>query len=163
MWPRGMARRPQGGGDLGVRMQHIFDWKPPGPVVIVGTDVPAIRPAHIAEAFRLLGRHDAVFGPATDGGYWLVGLRRRPRVSCPFANVRWSSPHALSDTLTNLECRTVAFVATLSDVDGARLQLERGIFGTARAPVIVARRKRHSERPASELILFRSIITQPAV
>ena len=85
--------------------------------MIVGTDVPGIRPAHIAEAFRLLGRHDAVFGPATDGGYWLVGLRRRPRVLRPFANVRWSSPHALADTLANLEGRTVAFVATLSDVD----------------------------------------------
>ena len=90
-----------------------------GPVVIIGTDMPGIRPAHIAEAFRLLGRHDAVFGPATDGGYWLVGLRRRPRVLRPFAGVRWSSPHALADTLANLEGRAVAFVATLSDVDDA--------------------------------------------
>ena len=119
-WPRGMARMPQGGGDLGTRMQRIFDCTPPGPVVIVGTDVPGIRPAHIAEAFRQLGHHDAVLGPATDGGYWLVGLRRRPRVPRPFANVRWSSPHALADTLANLRGRTVAFTATLSDVDNAR-------------------------------------------
>ena len=114
-----MARLPQGGGDLGARMQRIFDRGPAGPMLIVGTDVPGIRPAHIAEAFRLLGRHDAVFGPATDGGYWLVGLRRHPRVLRPFADVRWSSPHALADTLANLEGRAVAFVATLSDVDDA--------------------------------------------
>ena len=118
-WPRGMARRPQGGGDLGTRMERIFNWTYTGPMLIVGTDVPGIRPAHIAQAFRRLGRHDAVFGPATDGGYWLVGLRRRPRVLRPFANVRWSSPHALADTLANLEGRAVALVATLSDVDDA--------------------------------------------
>jgi uncharacterized protein len=89
-------------------------------VVIVGTDVPRIAPADIARAFRRLGRDDAVFGPAEDGGYWLVGLMRRPRVLRPFADVRWSSPHALADTLANLDDRSVAFVATLADVDDAR-------------------------------------------
>jgi glycosyltransferase A (GT-A) superfamily protein (DUF2064 family) len=89
-------------------------------MVIIGTDIPGITPAHIAQAFRLLGRHDAVFGPADDGGYWLVGLKRRPRLPHPFTSVRWSSPHALADTLANLEGTTVAFVATLSDVDDAR-------------------------------------------
>jgi len=118
-WPRGVARIGQGRGDLGRRMQRIMERVPPGPVVFVGTDVPGIEPAHIAEAFRRLGRHDAVFGPATDGGYWLVGLKRRPRLPHPFANVRWSSKHALADTLANLDSRSVAFVATLSDVDDA--------------------------------------------
>jgi glycosyltransferase A (GT-A) superfamily protein (DUF2064 family) len=93
---------------------------PPGPVVIVGTDVPGLQPAHIAEAFRRLGRHDALFGPATDGGYWLVGLKRRPRLLHPFTDVRWSSPHALADTRANLTGRSIASVATLSDVDDAR-------------------------------------------
>jgi glycosyltransferase A (GT-A) superfamily protein (DUF2064 family) len=101
-------------------MQRIFDSLPPGPVVIVGTDIPGIRPAHIAAAFRRLGDHDAVLGPATDGGYWLVGLRRRPYALRPFARVRWSGSHALADTLANLEGRRVALVATLGDVDDAR-------------------------------------------
>jgi len=118
-WPRGVARIGQGRGDLGRRMQRIMERMPPGPVVIVGTDVPGIEPAHIAEAFRRLGRHDAVFGPATDGGYWLVGLKRRPRLLHPFANVRWSSRHAHADTLANLAGRSVAFVMTLADVDDA--------------------------------------------
>jgi rSAM/selenodomain-associated transferase 1 len=118
-WPSRLSRMPQGGGDLGARMQRIFDRLPPGPALIVGTDVPGVAPAHIARAFRLLGAHDAVLGPAADGGYWLVGLRRRPRRLSIFADVRWSGPHALADTLANLEGRAVAFAATLGDVDDA--------------------------------------------
>jgi uncharacterized protein len=118
-WPPWVPRMPQGRGDLGARMQRIFDVLPPGPVLIVGTDVPGIRPSHIAQAFRLLGGHDAVLGPAADGGYWLVGLRRRPRTLQIFADVRWSGPHALADTLANLEGCSVALAATLSDVDDA--------------------------------------------
>ena len=97
----------------------IMEGMAPGPVVIIGTDMPGIRAGHIRDAFRLLGRHDAVFGPATDGGYWLVGLRRRPRVPRIFQAVRWSSPHALADTLANLRGLSVARVAILSDVDTA--------------------------------------------
>ena len=82
-----------------LRMQRLFMRLPPGPVVIVGSDIPSIRPAHIAEAFRLLGGADAVFGPAPDGGYWLVGLRRTPRVPAPFAARPLVGPHALADTL----------------------------------------------------------------
>jgi rSAM/selenodomain-associated transferase 1 len=119
LWPGGAALAPQGDGDLGRRMQRIFERAPHGPVVIVGTDVPGITPGLIAAAFRLLGRHDAVFGPAADGGYWLVGMRRRPRVLQPFHGVRWSTAHALDDTLANLSGRSVARVATLSDVDTA--------------------------------------------
>jgi len=116
-WPRGIERVPQGSGDLGVKMQRLFRRLPPGPAIIVGSDIPAIRPSNIARAFRLLGNGDAVFGRAADGGYWLVGLRRSPRVLAPFANVRWSGPHALADTLRNLQGHRVAFAATLSDVD----------------------------------------------
>jgi rSAM/selenodomain-associated transferase 1 len=112
-----VPRLPQGSGDLGVRMQRLFDGLPPGPVVIVGSDIPAIAPAHIAEAFALLGRFDAVLGRAADGGYWLIGLKRSPRVLAPFARVRWSSSHALADTLANLQGSGVAFAATLRDVD----------------------------------------------
>lgn len=119
-WPCGISRIAQGRGDLGQRMQRLMRHAPPGPAVIVGTDIPGISAEHVAHAFRLLGSHDAVFGPAADGGYWLVGLRRLPRVLRPFAGVRWSTPHALADTLANLEGRTVAFVASLDDVDDAR-------------------------------------------
>ncbi|MDX2205618.1 MAG: DUF2064 domain-containing protein, partial [Hyphomicrobiaceae bacterium] len=119
IWPRGLRRVPQGRGDLGARMQRMLDRMPPGPVVVVGTDIPRIRPAHVAQAFGLLGRADAVLGPAGDGGYWLVGLSRRRRRLTPFGRVRWSSPDALSDTLANLARSTVLLAATLEDVDDA--------------------------------------------
>jgi rSAM/selenodomain-associated transferase 1 len=118
-WPSPLRapRLPQGGGNLGERMQRLFTRLPPGPAIIVGSDVPAISAAHVAQAFKLLGHADAVLGPAADGGYWLIGLRRTPRILTPFAHIRWSGPHALADTLVNLKGKRVAFAATLSDVD----------------------------------------------
>jgi len=107
----------QGAGDLGQRMQRVMDRLPPGPVIIVGTDIAGVRPDEIALAFRRLGHNQAVFGPASDGGYWLVGLRRRPRILKTFDNVRWSSAAALADTVANLPGGSVAMVATLQDVD----------------------------------------------
>ena len=84
--------------------------------VLIGSDIPAIQPRHIAVAFQRLGAADAVFGPALDGGYWLVGLNRR-RPVFPFKNVRWSTRHALEDSVANLGARRVAFAARLMDVD----------------------------------------------
>ena len=118
VWPRRLARLPQGGGDLGRRMARPLVALPPGPVAIVGTDIPDLAKAHIAAAFRALGSHDAVFGPAPDGGYWLAGFRRRPALIDPFRNVRFSSEHALSDTLANMPRGTcVAFLERLTDID----------------------------------------------
>jgi uncharacterized protein len=116
-WPQRIRLLPQGNGDLGSRMQHLFRRLPPGSAIIVGSDIPSINASEIVKAFRLLGNADAVFGRAPDGGYWLVGLRRSPRVLAPFAKVRWSGPHALADTLDNLKGRRVAFASTLNDVD----------------------------------------------
>lgn len=122
LWPAGWRRIEQGPGELGERMTRVMHRLPPGPVVIIGSDVPDLRPAHIAQAFRALGRHHAVFGPAADGGYWLVGLRRRRRYRDFFAGVRWSSPFALADTLANLGPLDAALLETLEDIDdGAAL------------------------------------------
>lgn len=115
-----VVRIPQGRGDLGQRMARASEpARHAGPIVIIGTDIPAIRPSDIAAAFRTLLRADAVFGPAGDGGYWLVGLAPRRRARPPFANVRWSSPHALSDTIANLCGRRIAFVTQKQDIDEA--------------------------------------------
>jgi uncharacterized protein len=118
--PHGFPRRAQGSGDLGARMQRVMDLSPPGPIIVIGTDVPSIRSEHIQSAIKALGTHDAVFGPSPDGGYWLVGLKRRPRVPRAFASVAWSSPTALEQTLANLSGLNVAHIASLPDVDEAR-------------------------------------------
>ena len=119
IWPPALAIKSQGRGDLGQRMQRLFDQIAPGPLLVVGTDIPGLTASHIAAGFRALGHRDAVFGPARDGGYWLVGMRRRPRLLRPFSQVRWSGAYALSDTLANLAGCSIAFLVTLSDVDGA--------------------------------------------
>lgn len=119
MLPLRIRRAGQGRGDLGQRLQGIFDTLPPGPVVVIGTDIPAITRADIASAFKALGQHDAVFGPSPDGGYWLIGMKRRSRVLQPFAGVRWSSANALADTAGNLGGVSVAHLAMHDDVDTA--------------------------------------------
>lgn len=120
VWPAHLPRLPQGRGDLGARMGRVLAALAPGPAIVIGADIPAIRPAHVAEAFRLLGRHDAVIGPAEDGGFWLFGLRRpRPLPPGLFRSVRWSTPHALADTLAGLGGLSVGFAARLPDVDDA--------------------------------------------
>jgi uncharacterized protein len=129
---RGVARsrrRPQGAGNLGQRMKLPFQVLPAGPVVLVGSDIPALGASHIAHAFRLLGKHDLVFGPASDGGFWLVGARRlKPLPRTLFAGVRWSTAQALADTLAGLPAGiSTGFADTLDDVDDAgdlqRLQI----------------------------------------
>ena len=135
-WPMGVCRFRQSAGDLGLRMQNVMETLPRGPVVLVGADIPDIQPRHIETAFRKLGSHDAVFGPAPDGGYWLVGFRRRPITPTPFSAVRWSSEHALADTVANLGGRgRVAYCDTLRDVDDGKaladyVSSKRGIIST---------------------------------
>lgn len=120
MCPRGLDKIPQGSGDLGQRMGRIMAELPPGPVVIIGTDLPHIFPDAVARAFAALGHNDAVFGPADDGGYWLVGLKRRPNIPDIFNNVRWSSEHALADTLANFRpSHQIAQLETRRDIDDA--------------------------------------------
>ncbi len=116
-WPRRANILLQRRGDLGNRMQRVFDRIPPGPAIIVGCDIPDLRAHHVAAAFRRLGSAKFVFGPATDGGYWLVGAKRSRRTPGLFRDIRWSTEHTLADTLRNVSAASVAFAATLSDVD----------------------------------------------
>lgn len=120
MLPNGAVRAGQGRGDLGVRMQRPMRALPAGPVCLIGTDIPDISVADVRRAFRLLGRHDVVFGPAEDGGFWLVGLRRSPRVIDPYrGRVPWSRSDTLARTLANLAGYCVGFTTRHHDVDTA--------------------------------------------
>ncbi|TQV83508.1 TIGR04282 family arsenosugar biosynthesis glycosyltransferase [Denitrobaculum tricleocarpae] len=126
--PREVSVVPQGRGDLGQRMGRFLRRLPRGPVVIIGSDIPGIEPRHLTRAFRVLGRKSWVFGPAADGGYWLVGAARRPRLRMPlpFDQVRWSSPQTLSDTLSGLRGASYGLLEQLDDIDsGADLDRYR--------------------------------------
>jgi hypothetical protein len=117
-WCRRAEAVGQGEGDLGIRMRRALETCPRGPAVLVGADIPALDARHVATAFRLLGSHDLVFGPAEDGGFWLVGARHPRRLPPLFERVRWSGPDALADTLAGLPWRiTVGYADMLEDVD----------------------------------------------
>ena len=118
VWPAHLPRVPQGQGDLGDRMGRLLRILPPGPVCIVGGDIPGIGKPQVIRAFAALGHHDAVFGPAPDGGFWLVGMKRTaPPPATLFSGVRWSSQHTLSDSLSSLPGLRITLTDTLRDVD----------------------------------------------
>lgn len=135
-WPAHLPRAAQRGGDLGARLHRLFRALPPGPVVVIGSDSPAIRPHHIGSAFRALGAHDAAIGPAPDGGYWLIGLKRFPRVERVFDRVRWSTSAALADTLANLSGKRVAMLDEIADVDDAASLARHGGGYARRVPAV---------------------------
>ncbi|MFW2544323.1 TIGR04282 family arsenosugar biosynthesis glycosyltransferase [Primorskyibacter sp. 2E107] len=132
-WPGDLMRLPQGAGNLGDRMARMMRSVPPGPVCVIGADVPLIDQQRIREAFQALGDHDAVFGPAEDGGFWLVGLHNARRVpSGLFDGVRWSTEHALADSMATLGRARIAKVGCLRDVDTVA-DLPRGRIAATRA------------------------------
>ncbi len=120
LWTCGLPVLAQASGDLGERMQAAVDGMPEGPVVLIGSDIPDLAARHVARAFRALQRHDVVLGPSDDGGYWLIGVAPLLRGVRFFGTVRWSSEHALADTVAGLpEGVRVARLGVLTDIDTA--------------------------------------------
>ncbi len=119
VWPRDLPRLVQGRGSLGDRMARLIRRGPPGRIVVIGADIPDISRWDVASAFAALGSSQAVIGPSEDGGYWLIGLKRgaAPVPAKLFDGVRWSSPHAMSDTVRSLGTSRIAYLRTLRDVD----------------------------------------------
>jgi len=117
-WQGIKERLPQSNGDLGGRLSNMILAAPPGPIVIIGTDAPQIQGTHLIEALRYCSSHDAVFGPAQDGGFWLMGLARRRPAPNIFQGVRWSSKHTLKDTKESLPSSyKIQEMETLRDID----------------------------------------------
>lgn len=134
VWPADLPRIPQGKGHLGDRMGRIFRQVGRGPLCIIGADIPGISRPPIARAFRALGRADTVFGPAPDGGYWLIGMARRQALpKTILQGVRWSSRDALSDSITSLPAGRTATIDMLRDVDTATDLHEMGRDARPRA------------------------------
>jgi uncharacterized protein len=112
--------QPQRSGDLGTRIVHFFDnafGSGDLPVVLIGSDSPTLPITFVGEAFARLKNTDVVFGPASDGGYYLVGLNQpRPVL---FRNIAWSSPDVLSESLkiARAESLRVELLPEWYDVD----------------------------------------------
>ncbi len=111
---------PQGDGDLGARMNRAFtDAFARGVerVVVIGSDCVELEAKDIRSAFRELKDHDLVVGPATDGGYWLIGLRSpQPEL---FREIAWSTDEVLGKTLQRAKGLglNIQLLRILNDVD----------------------------------------------
>uniref|UniRef100_A0A832MME6 Glycosyltransferase n=1 Tax=Eiseniibacteriota bacterium TaxID=2212470 RepID=A0A832MME6_UNCEI len=118
--PPGVRTRLQGGADLGARLAAAFDEllvAPGDRAAIVGADCPALRAAHLDGALARLADADVALGPAADGGYWLIALRRP--APALFRGVAWGSARVLAETLERASVAglTVATLETLDDLD----------------------------------------------
>jgi len=96
--------QPQEGATLGDRMASAFEdafGQQVDQVVLIGTDIPGIAPDTIETAFDGLGQADVVIGPASDGGYYLIGIHRQafPAARRLFADINWGTDRVLADTL----------------------------------------------------------------
>ncbi len=110
----------QVGQDLGERMKNAFaanfDFGAEK-VVLIGTDCPTLQSQHLLQAFEVLNDSDLVLGPATDGGYYLIGMKRR--ADFLFEGITWSTAEVLSQTLSLASqwgLRTT-LLPELSDID----------------------------------------------
>jgi rSAM/selenodomain-associated transferase 1 len=112
----GWTAHPQGEGDLGERMHRAFT-EAKGPAIIIGSDCPQVELSDLRTAAKTLQARDAVIGPATDGGYWLIALN----APCPalFENIKWSTSDVLPKTLekANEAGLSVQLLRELTDVD----------------------------------------------
>ena len=110
----------QDGQDLGERMAHAFARSFESgmdKVVLIGTDCPTLQSHHLHEAFEALTHSDLVVGPATDGGYYLIGMKRR--ADYLFEGITWSTSQVLSETLNvaSQNGLTTTLLQELNDID----------------------------------------------
>jgi rSAM/selenodomain-associated transferase 2/rSAM/selenodomain-associated transferase 1 len=115
----GAVYSPQSPGDLGQRMETAFRraFQEGCPrVLLFGTDIPGLSPRVLEEAMDLLKVRDLVLGPSTDGGYWLIGLKKDADL---FREMPWGSRGLLARTLTRAEGMglSAALLDPLTDID----------------------------------------------
>mgnify|MGYP001060630795 CR=1 FL=1 len=116
----GFDKFVQKGEDLGVRMKNAFakgfdDGYER--IVLIGSDLPDITAAHISDGLKALEKSNTVFGPAVDGGYYLIGLSKL--YHCVFENKPWSSANLFEETVQELNKKAISFstLDTLNDID----------------------------------------------
>lgn len=112
--------RQQRGENLGLRMLHAFNFaKKQGAkhIITIGTDCPTLTKDDIHTATRKLINHDYVLGPAKDGGYYLLGLKKPDKRI--FYGIRWGSEEVLKETLAKIKSNknTVTLLRQQTDID----------------------------------------------
>lgn len=123
IWKTSYKKQLQQGNDLGEKMMNAFNnvFKNGfDKVVIIGTDCPELNEQIINNAFENLNEHDVVIGPAADGGYYLLGLKKLHREL--FINIEWSTSTVLSATLQCCKQNNLSYflLDELHDIDKAK-------------------------------------------
>lgn len=110
---QGFRQYAQTSGSLSPRLAQAFSGH--GKTIVIGSDSPQVNAHDIDLAFKSMKKNQPVFGPADDGGFWLIGAFG-PVKSSVFDDVRWSTEHALTDMARNMGHKPT-YLRTLTDVD----------------------------------------------
>lgn len=119
IWPNETYHKfVQSGEDLGEKMQNafqkLFDLNYQN-CIIIGSDLFDLNEKLISDAFQILDLNDVVIGPAEDGGYYLLGLKKIiPEI---FKNKKWGTSSVFADTLKDLENLKIDYTKKLNDID----------------------------------------------
>jgi rSAM/selenodomain-associated transferase 1 len=119
-WNNDYSKAIQFGKDLGERMKNAFEGSfknDCNSAVIIGTDCPSLTVQLIEDAFEILNQRDVVIGPAYDGGYYLIGMKKLHQYL--FENIHWSTPDVLNETLFACDKNSLNYflLPTLPDID----------------------------------------------
>lgn len=117
---KGVYKTVQKGNNLGERMQNAFKKGFENGyerIILIGSDLPDINQHHLKEGLNSLQEHEVVFGPAEDGGYYLIGLTKMHDFI--FENKPWSQSNLLEETMNELTQKGIKFstLVTLNDID----------------------------------------------
>ena len=119
LWNRSnYQKKEQFGKDLGEKMKNAIEDgfnKKYKKIIVIGSDLFDLKPSLISDAFKKLDNNDVVIGPATDGGYYLIGLKKIHLKI--FENKNWGTSTVREDTLKNLEKVDVHLLPMLNDID----------------------------------------------
>lgn len=105
-------------GTLGQRMENAFRTafeKGYKKVLIVGSDLYSLKTSHIEKALHQLDKKEVVIGPAQDGGYYLLGLKKK--MPALFCNKSWGTSTVLKETLNDLKLKSIFLMEPLNDID----------------------------------------------
>lgn len=111
-------KQVQSQGHLGQKMQAAFEWgfeQGYSKICIVGSDLFELKASDIENAFQELEQNNIVFGPANDGGYYLMGMTQLYKSA--FLEKEWSTETVLQKTIEDLQGLNIAFLETKTDID----------------------------------------------
>lgn len=127
-WNKQYQKKTQAKGHLGKKMKKAFEWafeQDYKKVVLIGTDLLDLETTDLKKGFELLTTNELVIGPADDGGYYLIGMKRL--INEAFTLKKWSTDSVLTNTLEDCEAYQVKLLDYKNDIDNLE-DLEKSTY-----------------------------------